>query len=237
MNFAGSMDAKEESAPLISEQPEDMIRSRIGNKNTVDAEFIRGQVPATIGKEAASMWPGDIEVQVPEDWKAGEKVAAEGPHGRFFFTLPEDAKAGTTQRFPLRPAADLRIEVPKGISEGQSMTFERADGTRISITVPKGKVAGDTFEVLPPAAMVLVPEDAKAGDMVCFPLPGPPTKQWFSAKVPEELQLGLYFAARLPPPDNLAGKGITEGNPTSPTSVSETTSGPTATDSSDDDAL
>merc|ERR1712194_5657 len=144
------------------------------------------------------------------------------------------------QQFRLRPAADMRVEVPKDLKEGMSMTFEREDGTRISISVPQGKVSGDTFEVIPPAAMVLVPEDAQAGDVVCFPLPGPPSKQWFSAPVPGELILGKYFAARLPAPDSMAGH-VGEKLP-SPTAASETTSdGQTADESpagsSDSDAL
>lgn len=221
------------------EQPSKLVQSRKPT-NTVDATFIRGQVPASIGKEALSMWPADIEVQVPENWKEGEKVPAQGPHGRVLFDLPV-CEPGTSQKFRLRPAADLRVEVPTGFKEGMSMTFEREDGTRIAMMVPKGKKSGDTFEVIPPAAMVLVPEDAKAGEIVCFPLPGPPSKQWFSAPVPEELMLGKYFAARLPAPDSVAGH---EGEKLpSPTAASETTSeGQTGSDASpsgasDSDAL
>jgi hypothetical protein len=211
--------------------------------NTVDATFIRGKIPADIGKEALSMWPAEIEVDVPEDWKEGEEVPAQGPHGRILFKLPEGSQAGTKQKFGLKPSTDFRVEIPEGFGEGMSMTLERDDGTRISIAVPKGKKAGDTFEVIPPAAMVLVPDDVQAGEIVCFPLPGPPTKQWFSAQVPNELILGRYFAARLPPPDSAAGKGMTgEGLP-SPTAASVTTSeGQTGSDespghSSDSDAL
>merc|ERR1712194_638138 len=93
------------------------------------------------------------------------KVPAQGPHGRVLFDLPEGCKPGTKQQFRLRPGADLRVEVPKDLKEGMSMTFEREDGTRISMTVPNGKVSGDTFEVIPPAAMVLVPEEAQASSM------------------------------------------------------------------------
>merc|ERR1712087_62832 len=104
-------------------------------------------------------------------------------------------------------------------------------GTRISMIVPRGKASGDTFEVIPPAAMVLVPEDAQVGDLVCFPLPGPPSKQWFSAPVPEELILGKYFAARLPPPDSFTG--LAGEKLSSPTAASETTSeGQAASDNS-----
>jgi len=224
-----------ESVP-VEEQVTKFLQSRKPT-NTVDATFIRGQVPASIGKEASSMWPADIEVQVPENWSEGEKVLAQGPHGRVLFELPEGCKPGTKQQFRLRPAADMRVEVPKDLKEGMSMTFEREDGTRISISVPQGKVSGDTFEVIPPAAMVLVPEDAQAGDVVCFPLPGPPSKQWFSAPVPGELILGKYFAARLPAPDSMAGHDG-EKLP-SPTAASETTSASDGSPAggSDSDAL
>jgi len=87
------------------------------------------------------------------------------------------------------------------------MTFEKSDGMRISINVPPGKRPGDFFEVSPPALMVLVPEGVRAGDIVVFSMPAPPAGQWFKAQVPEDLQLGKYFAARLPPPGALQAKG------------------------------
>jgi len=211
----------------VDEQNIKILSKAGSNRATAEAEFIRGQVPASIGKEAASMWPADVELAVPEGWKEGEKVAAQGPHGRVLFEVPADTKPGATQVFRLRPAPDLLLEVPKGASEGQEIFLERKDGTRITIAVPKGKAPGDTFEVTPPAVMVLVPEEAKAGDVVCFPLPGPPSKQWFSATIPDELVLGAYFAARLPPPDGFVG-GETGENAASPKAASETTStGPT----------
>merc|ERR1740123_2434517 len=38
-----------------------------------------------------------------------------------------------------------------------------------------------------------------------MPAQAPSLGQWFKAQVPESLQLGKYFAARLPPPDALKG--------------------------------
>merc|ERR1712045_1013493 len=101
----------------------------------------------------------------------------------------------------------MRIEVPPGLKAGAPMTFEKPDGTRIGITMPQGKKPGDFFEVSPPALMVLVPEEVKAGETVVFCMPAPPLGQWFKAQVPESLQLGKYFAARLPPPDAAQVKG------------------------------
>lgn len=149
------------------------------------------------------MWPSDIELAIPNDWKAGDKVAAAGPHGRIHFDLPEECTPGTSLRFRLKPAPDMRVEVPTGVPPGAPLTFERPDGTRIQIAVPANKKPGDHFEVTPPALMVLVPEEVKAGDTVVFGLPAPPLGTWFKATVPDNLQLGRYFAARLPPPEQL----------------------------------
>merc|ERR1719468_181192 len=51
--------------------------------------------------------------------------------------------------------------------------------------------------------MVLVPEGVEAGSYVTFSAPGASqasSKVWFRAQVPSQLQLGRYFAARMPPP-------------------------------------
>lgn len=189
------------------ERSENLVTVNKDNRNTVDAEIVMHPRPEEVGAGAFAMWPSDIELAVPEDWKVGDKVPAAGPHGRVHFDLPEGVRPGTTMRFRLKPAPDLRIEVPPGLSAGSPMTFEKSDGTRISIKVPPGKRPGDFFEVSPPALMVLVPEEVKAGETVVFCMPAPPVGQWFKAKVPEELQLGRYFAARLPPPDAARGGG------------------------------
>jgi len=193
---------------LIDESGGDnLIATNRDNKNTVDAEILMHPNPRDVGMEAFAMWPSDIELSVPKDWKAGDKVPAAGPHGRIHFELPQNCTPGTNMRFRLKPAPDMRVEVPQGIPPGRPMVFERQDGTRIQICVPPGKRPGETFEVTPPALMVLVPEEAKEGDLLVFCLPGPPLGQWFKARVPESLQLGRYFAARLPPPDVAQVKG------------------------------
>lgn len=191
---------------IEDERSENLISFRRDNKNTVDAEVLLHPNPREVGVEAFAMWPSDIELAVPKDWKAGDKVAAAGPHGRIHFDLPEECTPGVSLRFRLKPAPDLRVEVPPGVPAGAPMTFERPDGTRIQIAVPVGKKAGEMFEVTPPALMVLVPEEVKAGDIVVFGMPAPPLGTWFKAKVPETLQLGRYFAARLPPPEQLGGQ-------------------------------
>merc|ERR1719433_477134 len=120
-------------------------------------------------------------------------------------TLPESCEPGTTLRYRLKPEPELKVKVPPGVAPGATLTFQRPDGSRIGIQVPPGKQPGEQFEVTPPALMVLVPEEAQAGDWVRFGMPGSAQagdgkakeRQWFRSKVPQELQLGRYFAARL----------------------------------------
>lgn len=198
----------ERSGLIEGERTEGLVAMKRDNKNTVDAELLLHPSPKELGAEAFAMWPSIIELAVPADWKAGDKVPAAGPHGRIHFDLPEGCQAGAALRFHLKPAADLRVQVPPGVPAGAPMTFERPDGTRICINVPLGKKPGDHFEVTPPALMVLVPEEVNAGDVVVFCMPS--SSQWFKARVPENLQLGRYFAARLPPPAALQEK---DGSP------------------------
>jgi len=187
-----------------------LVSTRSNNDNTVVAEPVRNNNHRDLGIEACSMWPSEVQLPVPADWKLGDKVPAQGPHGRIFFELPEGCVPGSVMRYLLRPEPEMRVEVPPGAKGGTSLIFERPDGSRISIAVPQGKKPGEHFDVVPPAVMVLVPEEAQTGDRVVFCLPG--SNQWFCAPVPENLQLGKYFAARLPPPDSLTGQSPKAGS-------------------------
>jgi len=53
------------------------------------------------------------------------------------------------------------------------MKFERADGRKIEVQVPKQLRPGDTFKVSPPALLVRVPEGVGEGQTVVFRLPEP----------------------------------------------------------------
>merc|ERR1719468_374634 len=58
--------------------------------------------------------------------------------------------------------------------------------------------------------MVLVPEGVEAGSYVTFRAPGTSHASrtvWFRAQVPSQLQLGRYFAARMPPPRKTQAPG------------------------------
>jgi len=171
--------------------------------HTAHAEMLKDDSSEAPGVEAFAMLPGGLEVAVPADWKPGDKVPAQGPHGRIFLELPETCAAGTTIHYQLKPGPDLVVEIPEGASAGSQLTFEREDGTRIRVEVPKGKQPGEQFEVRPPSLMVLVPEGVEAGSYVVFRAPSAnhtSRKVWFRAQVPSQLQLGRYFAARMPPP-------------------------------------
>merc|ERR1740121_2278452 len=149
------------------------------------------------------MMPGIMEVAVPQGWKVGDKVASQGPHGRIILELPENSEPGTTIRYHLRPGPDLFVEVPAGAKPGGTLYFQQPDGMRIALEVPQGKKPGELFEVRPPALMVIVPEGVKPGSHVVFraPLESKAARDvWFRAEVPEVLELGRYFAARMPPP-------------------------------------
>jgi len=165
------------------------------------------------GVEALAMLPGALEVTIPEAWKPGDQVPAQGPHGRILLELPTTVEAGKTIQCQLRPSPDLVIEVPEGATAGTKLTFQRPDGTRIRVEVPTGKRSGETFEVRPPALMIMVPEGVEAGSFVVFRAPGTShaaRKVWFRAQVPSALQLGRYFAARMPPTEKIqaAARGL-----------------------------
>lgn len=174
--------------------------------NTAQAERVKEGASSEL-VEAHALLPGALEVAVPEGWQPGEKVASQGPHGRILLELPATCQAGATIRLPLRPMPDMLVEVPAGAKAGRVLTFAHADGAHISMEVPKGKRPGETFEVRPPALMVLAPEGAEQGSVVRFRAPGQPADRevWFQASIPSTLQLGRYFAARLPAPG--AGRG------------------------------
>merc|ERR1740120_228614 len=165
----------------------DLVSAKATQANTSEAEFIRGP-REDIGVEAFALWPGELEVVVPPEWKVGDKVPAQGPHGKITMELPENCQAGTTLRYRLRPEPELLIEVPAGAKPGHTLQFERPDGARIGIQIPMGKQPGEQFEVTPPALMVLVPEACRTGDAVVFPFPGPAgrdgERQWLRAHMP-----------------------------------------------------
>lgn len=186
--------------------------------NTVSAERVRADAQLNLGVEAFAMWPSEVEINVPQDWQPGQVIPVQGPTGVVNMVLPAGAQPGTPFRYKIKAAAEYRVEVPQGALPGSSVSFDRPDGARINIMVPSGLKAGDVFEVTPPALMVLVPDGLQPGDYVLI---NPAKVQglttageepgYFRAQIPEELQLGRYFAARLPEPKDAkkpSGRGL-----------------------------
>jgi hypothetical protein len=160
----------------------------------------------------------ELTATVPEEHEEGKKVAIAGPHGPMEVVPPEGAKPGSQFTYRLTPMYEFRVEVPPGAKPGLQIEVTRRDGVRVAINVPPHCKPGDFFEVLPPALIVRVPDNAKAGDLVVFrpvvapgeQLPPHVARSWVRTRVPEGLEPRQYFPARLPLPTAEA-KGAGEG--------------------------
>jgi len=177
------------------------------SKNTVCAERVSPNMQLNLGIEGFAFKPCEVNIHVPEGHQAGTALSVQGPIGMMKLLLPAEAVPGTNFRYRLKAAPEYRVQVPPDASPGSAVTFERADGARISFAVPQGSRPGDQFEVSPPALMLLVPEGLHPGDYVLFNTASVPgftmadeQGELFRAQIPEELQLGKYFAASLPGP-------------------------------------
>lgn len=153
--------------------------------------------------------PLTLNVSVPKGHQAGQRIYADGPHGRLCVDIPLDAEIGSTHQVRLGPPQEFRIGIPKGIKTGAEvdLIFKRPeDGLEIVVPIPAGLSAGDSFDVPPPSLMVKVPDGASPGDTVVFrpaESQGADEKQWLRARIPKVMTVGNYFTARLPPPDGL----------------------------------
>merc|ERR1711920_360630 len=150
-----------------------------------------------------------FDVELAEDPTPGQLVRTHGPHGPVDVPAPANMKAGDTFQCRLKPPPELKVTVPPGFT-GSSMIFKVNDGSKISVAVPKDKNPGDVIYVRPPAVLVRLPDGVKTGDRISFPLRGGDGNkskvEWFRTQVPGDLQLGCYFVARLPKPENVIDK-------------------------------
>ncbi|CAK0908349.1 unnamed protein product [Prorocentrum cordatum] len=168
--------------------------------------------------EALAVPPMELTATVPEKHEEGEKVTIAGPHGPMEVVPPKGSKPGAPFTYRLTPMFEFRVEVPPGAKPGLQIECTRRDGVRVAIGVPPNLKPGDFFEVLPPALIVRVPDDAKAGDLVVFrpvvapgeQLPPHIARSWIRTRVPEGLEPKQYFPARLPVP-TAAPAGEAEG--------------------------
>eukprot|EP00406_Dinophysis_acuminata_P060390 CAMPEP_0179269304 /NCGR_PEP_ID=MMETSP0797-20121207/30889_1 /TAXON_ID=47934 /ORGANISM="Dinophysis acuminata, Strain DAEP01" /LENGTH=260 /DNA_ID=CAMNT_0020977617 /DNA_START=101 /DNA_END=880 /DNA_ORIENTATION=+ len=203
---------------------EEMASSLLSSKNfvhdlgtagcCVDSERVNG--PMGNGIEALATPPMELTGKLPETHEPGKSIKIPGPHGPIEVTPPNDAQPGTTLRYRLAPPHEFRIEVPPGAQPGLQAKFRKQNGVEICVPVPPGLKPGDTFEVLPPALMVRVPECVKEGDFVVFRHTmneggGMEVTEWCRARVPPGHEPGAYFAARIPMPLDAGGPPI-QGN-------------------------
>mmetsp|Transcript_78948 Transcript_78948/g.223431 ORF Transcript_78948/g.223431 Transcript_78948/m.223431 type:complete len:255 (+) Transcript_78948:75-839(+) len=172
--------------------------------STVDAELLhtyRGDELETL-----AIPPGEVTVDLPPETQPGQLVTVSGPHGRCMqVDAPSYARPGGRLQVKLAPRPELKVQLPPGKRPGDQIKVARASGGEVLVTVPEGAQPGGFFQAAPPALMVAVPDGSKPGDLLVFrhceagPGGGIKTK-YCRARVPDELQFGRYFAARLPRP-------------------------------------
>uniref|UniRef100_A0A7S1AIW2 Uncharacterized protein n=1 Tax=Noctiluca scintillans TaxID=2966 RepID=A0A7S1AIW2_NOCSC len=142
---------------------------------------------------AKSAVPQDLVFVVPRDFVPGELITVEGPHGPCCVPLPLDIQPGQWCSVRLGPNPTHTLVVPEGARRGQSVYFMGPDG-QVEVTIPPGKKPGDTFDVIPPAMMVQVPDGAVPGDQLSFMTS---QGEQLLTVVPENHHPGQYFAAAL----------------------------------------
>uniref|UniRef100_A0A6U6L6F3 Uncharacterized protein n=1 Tax=Zooxanthella nutricula TaxID=1333877 RepID=A0A6U6L6F3_9DINO len=189
-------DEEEIDSPLIS------ASSLVKNPSNLDivcpvAECERLKEGSSELPVAFASPPGLLEVAVPQNYKYGDKVLMRGPHGTLLAQLPAEAQPGTTFRYPLRPAPEFNLEVPTGKAYSDSILLRMEDGRDVVVDIPRGAAPGDSIPVSPPCMIIQVPENVSVGQSVQFET----NCGWFASVVPDSLQLGRYFAARIPGPE------------------------------------
>eukprot|EP00746_Dinoflagellata_sp_MGD_P168157 gnl/MRDRNA2_/MRDRNA2_99379_c0_seq1.p1 gnl/MRDRNA2_/MRDRNA2_99379_c0~~gnl/MRDRNA2_/MRDRNA2_99379_c0_seq1.p1 ORF type:complete len:202 (+),score=41.26 gnl/MRDRNA2_/MRDRNA2_99379_c0_seq1:83-688(+) len=163
--------------------------SLVSNDKATDGEIL----------EAESTEPCELQVKVPLDYKAGDPVCFQGPHGPLAITPTEDREPGDIITVRLAPPATYEVKVPPNAKPGERVSFSPDDGgPDIEAVVPEHKKPGDTFQVTPSAVMVQVPENAKEGTTLRFKIKGVAKQvanaDTATAVVPKGLSAGAYFA-------------------------------------------
>jgi len=115
-----------------------------------------------------------------------------GPCGPLGVQVPPDKGPGDECSIFLGPSESCEVVVPENCKPGDTVTFED-DMFSFEVSVPPGKLPGETFLASPPMMMVQVPEGAQFGDEVVFQVNG----RRLCADVPEGFAPGTFFAARV----------------------------------------
>jgi len=195
---------------VIGEEGEGEVVTYLGeDKNSVPAEPVIDL--ASCNKDwptSALPAPVRMEIAIPTgNWDAGQPIVAHGPGGAIRVHLPPDAEPGTTLMCKIAPSPEYRIRVPLGAKPGSLIRFRKQDGEEVAVGVPPGVQRGETFDVVPPALIVRVPDQAKPGDYVMFSQVSGARKdgkggrrRFFRSRVPNGCQPLDHFCALLPPP-------------------------------------
>jgi len=164
------------------------------SKNLVDAERVNGSM--NNGMEAKATPPVELTVQLSQEYKPGQTIRVNGPHGVIELEPSAGSEPGSSLTYRLAPEPEYRVQVPPGMGANGAVKIRRGDGVEIMVPVPAGFQPGDTFHVTPPALMVRMPEGATPGTVVCF---HDEQSNWFRCTVPAGMTPGQYFAARIKP--------------------------------------
>lgn len=143
---------------------------------------------------APAVPPQDLHFLVPPDVGKQHQsaVCVNGPHGPIMVELPEDAVPGEQRSWRLGPVGQ-KVVVPEGASEGVLIDHE-VEGVVRQVAVPPGVAPGESFEVVPPALVVMVPQGVQSGDFLEFPgING----EMLKVLAPEGLKAGQYFSLLL----------------------------------------
>lgn len=148
--------------------------------------------------EVGAMPPYQVQVRLPKNWIPGEKVALDSSLGPLIAQPPKGARSGEETIISLKPKPEYRVKVPRNWTMGREVNFKRKDGSKLSAAVPEGYLAGDYFEVSPPAVMALVPRGARAGDFIVFRASKSAYAPWFRAQLGKGATPRTVVPVRLP---------------------------------------
>lgn len=151
--------------------------------------------------------PTIVEVVVPKDKKAGDKIVIAGPLGKHEVTIPDSMKSGDKFQIKIdKPNPEptvVEIAVPKDKKAGDKIVVDGPLG-KFEVTIPDGMKSGDKFTIKidkpnpePKIVEVKVPEDGEPGKKLV--IDGPLGK--FEVAIPDGLKHGDTFRVQIEEPN------------------------------------
>mmetsp|Transcript_13191 Transcript_13191/g.27592 ORF Transcript_13191/g.27592 Transcript_13191/m.27592 type:complete len:268 (-) Transcript_13191:8-811(-) len=153
------------------------------------------------GAVAKAVPPTELTVKVPEDFVQGGAIKATGPFGEVSLRPPPGVQQGESICFRLAPPCQFRVTVPPWAKGGYQARFHLEDGDEVSVKVPNGLQPGDSFEVLPPAMMVKLPEKCQPNDRIIFWSEAKGSRcpeGWYRFRMPQGFSPGTVVSVRIP---------------------------------------